>query len=58
MVKATSAQRSDEVVKSVDQSEFCIFNTRMIDILEENHREQYPDHLRGPGISNEKGYDR
>ena len=57
-IKATSAQRSNEIVKSVSKSEFSILNTRMRPIIEENLREQYPDQLRGSGISSEKGDER
>ena len=57
-IKATSAQRSDEVVKSVPKSEFAVLDTRMRPIFAENHRILYPDHLRGSGISSEKGDER
>ena len=57
-IKATSAQRSNEVVKSISKSEFTMFDTRMRPIFEENHRRLYPDHLRGSGISSKKGDER
>lgn len=57
-IKATSAQRSNEVVKSFGKSKFNILDAQMKPIIEENHRILYPDHLRGSGISSEKGDER
>ena len=57
-IKATSAQISDEVVKSVPKSEFALLDTRMRPIFEENHRRLYPDHLRSSGTSRKKGDER
>ena len=57
-IKATSAQGSNEVVKSVCKGEFMRLDTQMRPIFEENHRRLYPDHLRGSGISSKKGDER
>lgn len=39
-IKATSANRSSEVVKTVSKSEFLVLNRRMEPILRENERER------------------
>ena len=57
-IKATSAQISDEVVKSVPKSEFAVLDTQMGPIFAENHRMIYPDHYRGSETSSEKGDER
>ena len=57
-IKATSAHISSKVVKSVPKSEFTVLDTQMRPIFEENHRELYPDHLRGSETSSEKGDER
>ena len=57
-IKATSAQGSNEVVKSVCKGEFMRLDTQMRPIFAENHRMLYPEHLRGSETSSEKGDER
>ena len=57
-IKATSAQISDGVVKSVRKFEFAVLDTQMGPIFADNHRMIYPDHYRGSETSSEKGDER
>lgn len=57
-IKATSAQGSNEVAKSVCKGEFMRLDTQMRPIFAENHRMLYPDHYRGLDTSSEKGDER
>ena len=57
-IKATSAQGSNEVVKSVCKGEFMRLDTQMRPIFAENHRMLYPNHYRGSETSSEKGDER
>ena len=57
-IKATSAQGSNEVVKSVRKGEFMRIDTQMRPIFAENHRMLYSDHYRGSGTFSEKGDER
>lgn len=57
-IKATSAQRSNEIVKSVSKGEFMKLDKQMGPIFAKNHRMLYPDHYRGSETSSEKGDER